>query len=112
MYCTILGLLPPAKNAVPSFVDSGMRISAGSFASFIHNFARTLPEACGAQKLCAGKNSGECTLLHCDLLTGRGREGKLANTTIDGEYNLPGQELPLSIMRLYLPPARADSTVV
>ena len=44
------------------------------------------------------------TLLHCDLLTGRGREGKLANTTIDGEYNLSGQELPLSIMRLYLPP--------
>jgi hypothetical protein len=25
------------------------------------------------------------TLLHCDLLTGRSREGKLANTTIDGE---------------------------
>ena len=44
------------------------------------------------------------TLLHCDLLTGRGREGKLADTTIDGEYNLSGQELPLSIMRLYLPP--------
>jgi hypothetical protein len=52
------------------------------------------------------------TLLHCDLLTGRGREGKLANTTIDGEYNLSGQELPLSIMRLYLRPARADSTVL
>jgi hypothetical protein len=52
------------------------------------------------------------TLLHCDLLTGRGREGKLANTTIDGEYNLSGQELPLSIMRLYLPrTGRFDSVV-
>ena len=52
------------------------------------------------------------TLLHCDLLTGRSREGKLANTTIDGEYNLSGQELPLSIMRLYLPrTGRFDSVV-
>ena len=61
-------------------------------------------EATGAQKLCAGKNSGECNLVILRSLTGRDREGKLANTTIDGEYNLSGQELPLSIKRLYLSP--------
>ena len=64
-------------------------------------------------KTACGKEFGvNATLLHCDLLTGRSREGKLANTTIDGEYNLSGQELPLSIMRRYLPrTGRFDSVV-
>jgi hypothetical protein len=57
-----------------------------------------------AKTVCGKEFGVNATLLHCDILTGRGREGKLANTTIDGEYNLSGQELPLSIMRLYLPP--------
>jgi hypothetical protein len=52
-------------------------------------------EATGAQKLCAGTNSGECSLVILRSLTGRDREGKLANATIDGEYNLSGQELKI-----------------
>jgi hypothetical protein len=52
------------------------------------------------------------TLLHCDLLIGRGREGKLANTAIDGEYNLSGPGISIEHHAAVFAPARADSTVL
>jgi hypothetical protein len=76
----------------------------GAFRKALWSENRFAPEAFQNRQNFFGGNNVTAIVLEVPSSPGREREGKLANTMIDGEYNLSGQELPLSIMRLYLPP--------